>query len=77
MVYTWGEGLYGQLGHGIEVDHLFEPTILSKLVGKEIINVFKNIDINFKEVYLIDNRVSKEDAYKYSFGSKKKIKVNK
>ena len=31
---------------------------------KEIINVFKNIDINFKEVYLIDNRVSKEDAYK-------------
>ena len=32
---------------------------------KEIINVFKNIDINFKEVYLIDNRVSKEDAYKY------------
>ena len=40
MVYTWGEGLYGQLGHGIEVDHLFEPTILSKLVGKEIVNVF-------------------------------------
>lgn len=32
---------------------------------KEIINVFKNIDINFKEVHLIDNRVSKEDAYKY------------
>lgn len=32
---------------------------------KEIINVFKNIDINFKEIYLIDNRVSKEDAYKY------------
>lgn len=32
---------------------------------KEIINVFKNIDINFKEVYLIDNRVSKEEAYKY------------
>ena len=24
-----------------------------------------NIDINFKEVHLIDNRVSKEDAYKY------------
>lgn len=32
---------------------------------KEIVNVFKNIDINFKEVHLIDNRVSKEDAYKY------------
>ena len=32
---------------------------------KEIINVFKNIDINFKEVYLIDNRISKEEAYKY------------
>ncbi len=32
---------------------------------KEIVNVFKNININFKEVYLIDNRVSKEDAYKY------------
>ena len=32
---------------------------------KEIINVFKNIDINFKEVHLIDNRVSKEDVYKY------------
>lgn len=32
---------------------------------KEIINVFKNIDINFKEVHLIDNRVSKEDAHRY------------
>lgn len=32
---------------------------------KEIINVFKNIDINFKEAYLIDNRISKEEAYKY------------
>ena len=32
---------------------------------KEIVNVFKNIDINFKEVHLIDNRVFKEDAYKY------------
>ncbi len=32
---------------------------------KEIVNVFKNIDINFKEVHLIDNRVSKEEAYKY------------
>lgn len=40
MVYTWGEGLYGQLGHGIEVDHLIEPTVLSKLIGKEIVNVF-------------------------------------
>ena len=40
MVYTWGEGLYGQLGHGIEVDHLMEPTVLSKLIGKEIVNVF-------------------------------------
>lgn len=32
---------------------------------KELIDVFKNIDINFKEVYLIDNRISKEEAYKY------------
>ena len=49
----------------IFIASLFDEYERNDTQVKEIINVFKNININFKEVHLIDNRVSKEDAYKY------------
>lgn len=38
-VYTWGQGAYGQLGQGLDVDSSSEPMILNKLRGKEIVTV--------------------------------------
>lgn len=38
-VYTWGQGTYGQLGQGLDVDCAFEPMVLNKLRGKSICSV--------------------------------------
>lgn len=38
-MYTWGQGAYGQLGQGLDVDSSSEPMILNKLRGKEIVTV--------------------------------------
>ena len=40
MVFTWGEGIYGQLGLGIETKQISHPTIISDLQDKDIVNVF-------------------------------------
>lgn len=44
----------------IFIASLFDEYERNDTQVKEIINVFKNIDINFKEVHLIDNRVLKK-----------------
>ena len=38
-VYSWGQGLYGQLGQGLELDETSTPLVLAKLNGKDIIQV--------------------------------------
>lgn len=40
VVYSWGEGLYGQLGLGIETNRCNKPTIIPNLYGKDIVSVF-------------------------------------
>lgn len=39
IVYSWGQGVYGQLGQGLDVDTASEPMILHKLRGKDICSV--------------------------------------
>lgn len=39
IVYSWGQGVYGQLGQGLDVDTAFEPMVLHKLRGKDISSV--------------------------------------
>lgn len=38
-VYSWGQGMYGQLGQGLDIDTATEPMALNKLRGKDITSV--------------------------------------
>lgn len=38
-VYTWGNGIYGQLGQGLDRTTVAEPAIVTKLRGKDITSI--------------------------------------
>lgn len=38
-IYTWGNGIYGQLGQGLDRGMVTEPAIVTKLRGKDITSI--------------------------------------
>lgn len=46
-IYSWGQGVYGQLGQGLDIDKSMEPLLLNKLRGKEITAVFSPVFISY------------------------------
>lgn len=47
-IYSWGQGVYGQLGQGLDIDKSMEPLLLNKLRGKEITSVYSSYSYHIK-----------------------------